>query len=84
MSPAGSINNVYVFSAAALFILVIACFNFMNLSTARSSRRGREVGIRKVMGASRGQIARQFVGESVLFTVLASVLALFKRSKYWC
>ncbi|MES2607062.1 MAG: ABC transporter permease, partial [Pseudomonadota bacterium] len=76
MSPPGSMNTVYVFSAAALFILLIACFNFMNLSTARSTRRGKEVGMRKALGASRGQIAGQFVGESVLLTVIASVMAL--------
>jgi putative ABC transport system permease protein len=76
MLPPGSINTVYVFSATALFILLIACFNFMNLSTARSSRRGKEVGIRKTLGASRGQVAWQFIGESVLLALLASALAL--------
>src|SRR5262245_35627352 len=76
MKTPGSINNVYVFSAAALFILLIACFNFMNLSTARSTRRGKVVGMRKALGASRSQIAGQFVGESVLLTLIASVLAL--------
>lgn len=76
MKTPGSINNVYVFSAAAVFILLIACFNFMNLSTARSTRRGKEVGMRKALGASRSQIARQFVGESILLTLIASVLAL--------
>jgi len=72
----GSMTNVYVFSAAALFILLIACFNFMNLSTARAARRGREVGVRKSLGASRAQLVRQFFGESVLLTLLAAVLAL--------
>jgi putative ABC transport system permease protein len=76
MSPTGSMGTNYVFSAAAAFILVIACFNFMNLSTARSARRGQEVGIRKTLGASRAQIARQFVGESVALTVLATLLAV--------
>ncbi|MES2625624.1 MAG: ABC transporter permease [Pseudomonadota bacterium] len=76
MLPPGSMSNVYVFSAVALFILLIACLNFMNLSTARSIRRGKEVGVRKALGASRGQVASQFVGESILLTVLASLLAL--------
>ena len=76
MSPPGSINNVYIFSTSALFILLIACFNFMNLSTARSSQRGLEVGVRKSMGASRRQIALQFYGESVLMTFVAILLAL--------
>ncbi|HTQ98922.1 MAG TPA: ABC transporter permease, partial [Candidatus Acidoferrum sp.] len=76
MTPPGSMSTVYTFGAAALFILMIACFNFMNLATARSTRRGQEVGIRKTLGASRSEIARQFVGESVLLTLLAAVLGL--------
>src|SRR5690606_35729923 len=67
----GSRTTVLSFSAIALFILLIACFNFMNLSTARSLARAREVGMRKVCGASRGQIALQFLVESVLIAMLA-------------
>ena len=72
----GNINHVYAFSVIALFALLIACFNFMNLSTARSMLRAREVGLRKVIGANRWQLVRQFMGESLLLTALAMVLAL--------
>ncbi len=67
---------VYVFSAVAVFILLIACINFMNLSTARSSIRAKEVGLRKTVGANRKQLIRQFFSESFLLTVLSSVIAL--------
>jgi putative ABC transport system permease protein len=72
----GSIGTVYTFSAVAFFILLIACFNFMNLSTARSAQRAREVGMRKVMGAHRKQLVGQFLGESILLGLLAMVLAV--------
>ena len=72
----GSIANVYIFSAIALFILLIACVNFMNLATARASERATEVGIRKALGAHRSQLARQFLGEATLTTGLATVLSL--------
>jgi hypothetical protein len=70
------IQYVRLFSAVALFVLLIACINFMNLATARSANRAREVGLRKVVGASRRAIAAQFYGESILTTVLAVVLAV--------
>ena len=60
-----------------IFILMIACINFMNLSTARSARRSKEVGIRKVMGANRNQLIRQFLGESLVMTGVAILLSLF-------
>ena len=63
--------NFYTFSAVAIFILLIACINFVNLTTARAARRAREVGIRKVIGAHRGNLIRQFLGESVVMTILA-------------
>jgi len=69
-------ETVRVFSAIAALILVIACINFMNLATARSARRAREVGLRKVVGADRGQVMRQFFGESLVFTLLSLLLAL--------
>jgi len=70
------IRYVYIFASLAVFILVIACVNFMNLSTARSARRAQEVGIRKVLGAQRLQLIRQFIGESVLLSLLALIIAL--------
>jgi putative ABC transport system permease protein len=76
MQPYGDIRYVYIFSAVAIFMLLIACINFMNLSTAGASKRAREVGIRKVMGSVRGQLIRQFLLESLLLTALALLLAL--------
>jgi len=82
-SKNGNIYNVYVFSVIAIFILLIACANFINLTTARSTDRAKEVGIRKVAGAAKKQLAGQFIGESVtvcliafLITVVLSILLL--------
>lgn len=72
----GDIAYVYIYFAVALFILLIACINFMNLSTARSSLRSLEVGLRKVMGADRGNLIRQFMGESFMLTSISMGLAL--------
>jgi putative ABC transport system permease protein len=72
----GDIKRVYIFSAIALFILLIACINYMNLSTARSILRAREVGIRKVIGAQRKEIISQFLSESILITLVALFLAI--------
>ena len=72
----GDIKQVYAFGLVASFILVLACVNFMNLSTARSSTRAREVGLRKVVGASRWQLIGQFLGESVLVALVAMIVAL--------
>lgn len=74
--PIGDINVVYNFSSIALLVLFIACVNFMNLSTSRSFTRAKEVAVRKVCGASRGQVASQFLMEAILITVIASVIAL--------
>lgn len=72
----GNIQYVYIFSAVALFVLVLACINFMNLSTARSANRAKEVGIRKVMGSERQSLVRQFLTESVLTAVLSTAVAI--------
>ena len=70
------IRYVYIFTSVAVFMLLIACVNFMNLSTARSARRAQEVGIRKVLGARRVQLTGQFIGESVFFSFIAIGVAL--------
>ncbi len=72
----GPIGYVYIFSVIALFVLIIACINFMNLATARSAKRAKEVGLRKVVGALRGHLIRQFYGESVVFAVIALVFSV--------
>ena len=76
ISPNSDIGYVYAFSAIAIFILLIACINFMNLSTARSSQRSREVGMRKVVGALRRNLVIQFLGESVILGMIGLVIAL--------
>ena len=70
------ISYVYLFTAIALFILAIACINFMNLSTARSANRAKEVGVRKVMGSLRSHLVRQFLTESILLSVFSFGIAL--------
>lgn len=72
----GDIRRVYIFSAIALFILLIACINYMNLSTARSALRAKEIGIRKTVGAERKEIITQFLSESVLVSWMAMLIAL--------
>jgi putative ABC transport system permease protein len=76
IEPNGSMTLLYFLAAVGLFILLIACFNFINLSTARSAGRAREVGVRKVLGAGRGQLMGQFIGESVAACLVALGLAL--------
>lgn len=70
-------SNIYVFSIIALFILLIACMNFINLTTARASKRAKEVGVRKVLGASRERLIQQFLTEAMLLSLVALVIALF-------
>lgn len=78
LEPIGDINTVYIFSAIALIILLVACINFINLSTARSGKRATEVGVRKVVGSTRKQLIIQFLSESFLlsgFAVICAILA---------
>jgi putative ABC transport system permease protein len=72
----GDISYIYVFAAVAMFMLIIACINYMNLATARSAGRAREVGIRKVMGSQRAQLIIQFITESVVLALIALVVSL--------
>ncbi len=72
----GSIDTLYLFSGIAIFILLIACINFINLSTAKSTKRANEIGVRKVLGSGRIQLIQQFLTESVLFCLIAVILAV--------
>lgn len=76
LSPSGNIQYVYIFSAVAIFILLIACVNFMNLTTARSANRAKEVGIRKVLGTDRSNLMTQFLCESILMVAMSLVIAI--------
>ncbi len=76
VEPSGNIEHVYIFTIIAVFILLIACVNFMNLSTARSAGRSKEVGVRKVLGSDRYSLMMQFLTESVLTSFIALVIAL--------
>ena len=72
----GNLKYLYIFSTIALFILIIACINFMNLSTARSSTRTKEIGIKKVIGVRRSSLIKQFLGESFILTIISVLIAL--------
>ncbi len=74
--PVGDITYVYIFAAIGLFIILLACINFMNLATARSANRAKEVGIRKTLGSLRIHLVRQFLTESVILSLIATILAL--------
>lgn len=75
--PNGAIQYIYIFSGIALFVLLIACINFMNLSTARSANRSKEIGMRKVVGANRSNLIYQFFGESMVLSFISMVFSLF-------
>ncbi len=76
LTPTGNIDYVYLFSFLAVLILMIASINFMNMSTSKSAHRSREVGMRRVLGAFRFQLIKQFLGESILISLIALALAL--------
>lgn len=76
LEPAGNASYVYIFAAIAIFMLLIACINFINLSTASASKRAKEVGVRKVAGSGKMQLVTQFLTESLLIAVLATLLAM--------
>lgn len=72
----GDISYIYIFGAVAVFMIIIACINYMNLATARSANRAKEVGIRKVMGSQRGMLMGQFLTESLVIAVIALIVSL--------
>lgn len=74
--PRGNLFYIYTFSAIAVFVLFVACINYMNLATARSIQRSKEVGMRKILGASQGQLVMQFLGEAITFATIALLLSL--------
>lgn len=76
LSHISNIKYIYIFGSIALFIIILACVNFMNLSTARSAKRAKEVGIRKVTGSTRGQLVRQFLAEAFLYSIISSMIAV--------
>jgi putative ABC transport system permease protein len=76
IEPGGDIQYVYIFSVLAMFILLLACVNFTNLSIARSVKRAKEVGVRKVMGSAKSQLIKQFLSESVLMSFCAMLIAI--------
>jgi putative ABC transport system permease protein len=76
MDGSGDIRYIYIFSAIGIFILVLACINFINLTTARSASRMREIGLRKVLGSGRSQLIRQFLAESFMYVLIAVTLAI--------
>ncbi|WP_375444085.1 ABC transporter permease [uncultured Fibrella sp.] len=76
LEPGGDVRYIYIFGAIAVFMLLIACINFMNLSTAGASKRGKEVGVRKVLGSLRSSLTSQFLTESLLLTALSLVVAV--------
>lgn len=76
VNTGGAVTYVWLFGVIGVFVLLLACINFMNLSTARSEKRAREVGVRKAVGSLRGQLILQFYTESVLLALLSFVLSL--------
>src|SRR6478735_7888886 len=77
LEPGGNALYVYIFAGIAIFMLIVACINFINLSTASASKRAKEVGVRKVAGSGRFQLIRQFLSESLMITMIALLIAFF-------
>ncbi|HSF52397.1 MAG TPA: FtsX-like permease family protein, partial [Algoriphagus sp.] len=75
LGKTGNVSTLYIFGTVAIFILLIACINFMNLTTARSERRAREVGVRKLLGANRSELMRQFLLESIVIAIAGFIVA---------
>jgi putative ABC transport system permease protein len=71
----GDLKNLYIFAAIGLFVIVLACVNFINLSTAQAAKRAKEIGVRKVMGSEKGQLVQQFLMEAFFFTLLSVIIA---------
>ncbi|MDG1276669.1 MAG: ABC transporter permease [Algoriphagus sp.] len=80
LGATGNVTTLYVFGSVAGFILLIACINFMNLATARSEKRSKEVGIRKLLGANKRELVRQFLGESMLVSLIGLIIAFLLAS----
>src|SRR5690606_38631316 len=76
MQPNGDKATIYIFAAIGIFILIIACINFMNLATARAAGRAKEVGVRKAIGARRANLIKQFLMEALLLSFFAVILSL--------
>jgi putative ABC transport system permease protein len=76
LTTLGDIKYLYIFSVIAVFIIILACVNFMNLSTAQSAKRAKEVGIRKVLGSLKGQLIKQFLTEAILYSFIATLISL--------
>ncbi len=76
LEPGGDIKSVYIFGAVAIFMLLIACINFMNLSTATATKRSKEVGVKKALGSQKGQLVNQFLTESFISTAIAMTVAI--------
>lgn len=76
LNTLGDIKHIYIFSVIALFIVILACVNFTNLSTAQSGKRSKEVGIRKVLGSQRAQLIKQFLSEALLYSFISAIIAL--------
>ena len=79
----GSMSYIWIFSAVAFFMLLIACINYMNLTTARSARRAKEIGIRKVTGSTKKQLVLQFLSESLLTAFVAVLLSILLVILYY-